>query len=137
MTEYILEWFEILTYHKNRIVIYGVGKWAYHSDNWTGMNTHHGRIGPVHNSVEEAYLWLAEEVKAKRINEGDYLKGHHAGEFQCPKGCDDRTLLSNLYFTDIKRARKSIPRNVRKAAKEHMERIRMSPLEIFTSKEVT
>lgn len=119
MAEYRLEWFEILTHRRNKIVLYGSGAWSHHLMDWMGLNQHHGRIGPLFNTVEEAYLWLAAEIRAKRLYEGYYSKGHHSGEFQCPKGCDDRTLLDTLYFEDVKRAGKGIPRKVREAAKRH------------------
>jgi len=99
--QYKLEAFQILTYHKTRYVIYGYGKWFGHVMDWLGMNIYHGRLpdSPVFASVNEAWTWLVKQVQSGTLNKGDYLDGHHAGTFECTRGCDYR-LVSIKGFGD-------------------------------------
>ena len=89
---YKLDWFQILTYHKTRVVIYGEGQWYFHVMDWRGMNMYHGRLpdSPVFDSVEEALEWLEKKVDDGTYKKGNVLTGHHSGEHNCSKGCDDR-----------------------------------------------
>jgi hypothetical protein len=91
-TDYDLSWLKILRFRESKFVVYGVGQWAYHVMDWRGCNFFHGRIpdSPTFSTPEEAVSWIAKEIKAGRIYEGKVLQGHHAGEFNCPKGCDER-----------------------------------------------
>ena len=89
---YCLSWFEILTYRRERYVLYGVGQWYNHMLDWLGMNYYHGRLpgSPVFDTVKDAETWLRFQVKHEAYKDGMTLPGHHSGEYTCSKGCSDR-----------------------------------------------
>lgn len=89
---YRLEDFQFMTYHKTRFVIYGYGPWYCHTMDWLGMNIYHGRLpdSPVFDTINEAWHWLVAQVQSGKLTKGMDLAGHHAGEFECTRGCDDR-----------------------------------------------
>lgn len=91
---YKLDWFQLLTYHTKRVVIYGYGPWYYHIMDWLGMNIYHGRLidSPVFDDVEAALTWLEKEIEKGTYHKNMILTGHHAGEYNCSKGCDDREI---------------------------------------------
>jgi hypothetical protein len=99
-TCYKLAWFQILTYFKHKYVIYGHGQWAGHIMDWAGCNYMHGRLpcSPVFLSVTDAYEWLSRHAEEKVYQKGDIFAGHHAGEYGCSQGCDDRTVVKALFF---------------------------------------
>jgi len=98
--DYALDWFAILTYHKTKYVIYGVGQWWYHSIDWRGMNCFHGRLPDslVFDSLVSAEEWLKQEIKEGTYHKGMQLSGHHAGLYHCLKGCDDRE-IKTIHFS--------------------------------------
>lgn len=102
--EYKLKSFLLLTYHKTRVVIYGYGPWYGHMMDWRGMNIFHGRLpnSPVFANVAEAEKWLRRKVADRTYYDGRRLSGHHAGEHECCKGCDDREIKS-IYFRELKK----------------------------------
>ena len=120
MPEYSLQWFSFLSFHKDKIVIYGVGQWVDHLMDWAGCNFHHGRIGPVFKNVIEAYFWLRKEVKEGRITERMTLRGHHSGEYECPHGCGERMIVDCIYFDAVKT--RDISNELVKSEKEFRER---------------
>jgi hypothetical protein len=99
---YTLAWLEVLTYHRKRFVLYGVGQWVGHIMDWRGCNFHHGRLPgtPVFDSKDDAVRWARLAVVAKWLYEGAHLSGHHAGEYRCPKGCTARS-VATVHFSDL------------------------------------
>ena len=97
---YRLAWFEVLTYRETRFVVYGQGQWDGHLMDWAGGNYFHGRVptSPVFATIEEAVLWLDEQVRLGNLSAGMTLSGHHSGEYGCRKGCDEREVLSPVYI---------------------------------------
>ena len=91
---YKLDWFQLMTYHRRRVVIYGYGPWYYHVMDWLGMNIFHGRLvdSPVFDDVVSALEWLKTKVDDGTYHKGTVMTGHHAGEHSCSKGCDDREI---------------------------------------------
>lgn len=101
---YRLEWFEVLTFRETRFVVYGTGAWDGHLMDWAGCNFFHGRVptSPVFKTIEEAVLWLDEQVRLGNLNTGMTLSGHHSGEYECRKGCDTREVLGPVYINSPK-----------------------------------
>ena len=94
---YRLAWFEVLTYRETRFVVYGQGQWDGHLMDWAGGNYFHGRVptSPVFATIEEAVLWLDEQVRLGNLVEKMTLSGHHAGgDGGCRKGCNARETLT-------------------------------------------
>ena len=123
---YKLDWFEILTYHKTRYVIYGFGQEAYHLMDWRGCNFCHGRLpnSPVFNSVRDALKWLVKQVEAGKYKTGMRLPGHSIGDETYPQGCDKRIVSitipskrgnlitkDDIFFTDIPTIKKLLKTN--------------------------
>ena len=107
---YNLTSFVFLTYHKSRVVIYGYGPWYYHVMDWLGMNIYHGRLkgSPVFEDINQAKEWLLDAVKKGEYKYDMQLTGHHAGEHNCSKGCDDRE-IEHISFRSIEPS-KALPK---------------------------
>jgi hypothetical protein len=97
--EYIVKWFELMPFHQDKFVIYGVGRWLYHIMDWRGCNFYHGRLplSPVFNSEEEAGKWLIEN---KDVYKGMTLRGHSMGEYKCST-CKDKKEIKTFHIYDL------------------------------------
>ena len=98
--QYTLEHFEMLAYREVRVVLYGGGHWYGHVMDWAGLNMYHGRLpgSPVFRTPTEALTWLRDNLD--KYKKDDWLNGHHAGEFECSKGCGDRDILDFWFYWD-------------------------------------
>jgi len=104
MPDFYTQWYALLTYKNGTLRWFGVGQHVDHGSDWAGMNFHHGRVKncPAFDTAVEAVQWLWEgRPNMRRMNR---MTGHHAGEFECSKGCDDRKVPGlntlNLDYTD-------------------------------------
>lgn len=99
--EYHVLWFSLLTFRETRYCWYAVGPWVGHMSDWRGCNIFHGRIpdSPTFDNIPEATEWLQRAINEDRISKGVVFSGHHAGERQCRKGCDNRE-IAIVYFSN-------------------------------------
>jgi hypothetical protein len=90
---FYLDWFELLRYRKDKIVIYGTGQWYLHLMDWRGCNFFHGRLpkSPVFNFTDEALEWLKFQVQNGNYKDKFEMSGHHGCGRECNK-CRDRIL---------------------------------------------
>ena len=103
---YRLSWFDILSYRKNKVVIYGVGQWWMHIADWKGCNYYHARLAnsPLFKTTDDALDWLRKSVVDDVYEKNMKLKGHHSGKGMCPQGCDDRRVnQAPVSFGDLRR----------------------------------
>jgi len=107
---YNLSWFELLSFHEDRIVIFGMGHWEHHIMDWLGCNYWHGRLpkSPIFDSVKDAKDWLKFQVNMGVYYDGMTLSGHHAGNSHCRQCNRDETkpkreLNITIYFSGLKR----------------------------------
>lgn len=110
---YKLEWFELMGFYEDRVVIFGVGHWSYHIMDWLGCNFWHGRLpkSPIFDSVEDARDWLIFQVKMGVYYDGMELRGHHSGDPHCRQCNRDETkpkreLDITIFFSEIKKEKK-------------------------------
>lgn len=82
---YYLSWFELLRYHEEKFVWFGVGQWSSHMMDWRGCNYWHSRLpkSPIFADAKEAIDWLYYQVENGIYKNGMELSGHHAGENRC------------------------------------------------------
>ena len=90
---YTLDWFELLTYRGDKIVVYGFGHHYQHMMNWSGCNFWHGRMcTQPFNTTGEALDWIHEKVSCGEITKGMQLPGHFHGDNDCVRGCSERLI---------------------------------------------
>lgn len=86
---YYLQWFELMRFHEEKCVWFGVGQWSSHIMDWRGCNFWHGRLpkSPVFDNLKEAIDWLYFQVENGAYKDGMKLNGHHSGDPDC-KSCN-------------------------------------------------
>ena len=74
---------------------------------WRGCNFFHGRLplSPVFPNTKEALAWLKFQVGEGVYTDGMILGGHHAGEYTCSMGCNDREIygFDSIFFHSLKK----------------------------------
>lgn len=86
---FYLRWFELMRYHEEKFVWFGVGQWSSHIMDWRGCNFWHSRLpkSPIFGDPEEAIDWLYFQVEHGVYKHGMELHGHHSGDPDC-KSCN-------------------------------------------------
>lgn len=89
---YNLSWFELMRFHEDKYVWFGVGHWSSHIMDWRGCNFWHGRLpkSPVFADPKEAIDWLYFQVENGAYKDGMELRGHHSGEDSRCKVCNKK-----------------------------------------------
>lgn len=87
---YYLSWFELMRYHEDKFVWFGVGQWSSHIMDWRGCNFWHGRLpkSPIFKTGKEAIAWLFVQIKGGIYTDGMELNGHHMGDDGRCKNCN-------------------------------------------------
>lgn len=97
---YNLSWFELMRFHEDKYVWFGVGQWSCHIMDWRGCNFWHGRLpkSPAFSDPKEAIDWLYFQVENGAYKDTMELRGHHSGEATCCVYCNKKDTGTDLMY---------------------------------------